>query len=32
MSTTKLLNGIAAMEDEASQGELEEKSNLLTLE
>ncbi|KAL1444437.1 hypothetical protein MTO96_029858 [Rhipicephalus appendiculatus] len=30
-STTKLLNDIAAMEDDASLGELEEKINLLTL-
>ncbi|KAL3223345.1 hypothetical protein MRX96_027597 [Rhipicephalus microplus] len=30
-STTKLLNDIATMEDDASLGELEEKINLLTL-
>ncbi|KAL3179328.1 hypothetical protein MRX96_038220 [Rhipicephalus microplus] len=30
-ATTKLLNDIAAMEGDASQGELEEKTNLLTL-
>lgn len=30
-STTKLLNDIATVEDDASIGELEEKLNLLTL-